>query len=230
MSEGCAIKVQRKKKVVRKKLSGNKDKVKNKEEPEIKELEEKPEELASPLVLPGDFVGTAEEYVAGSGTYEFVGGIYASVAGRPYYDKEQRYAKVFPEVNAPPKLKEGDIVIGKVSDIKESMVLVDVICLESLSNRMIPNLPQAAIHVSNVKDAYVKDLSMEFRYGDIIKAKIIDVKNLRLSTVDPDLGVLKALCGVCRVPLVLEEEKLKCPKCGRTETRKLSKDYSMGMI
>ena len=202
-------------------------------EPEnvIEELDEMPEDLKdSQFVLPGDVVGTAEEYMAGSGTYEHSGTIYASVTGRPYYDKKHRYVKVFPDVSFPPTLKVGNVVIGRITDIKESMAIVEIICLDDMKERAIPSVPQAVIHVSNIKDAYVRDLGDEFGVGDIIKAKIIDIKNMRLSTEGPNLGVMKALCKVCRTPLQIEDGKLRCPTCNRIETRKLSKEYSMGML
>jgi len=45
---------------------------------------------------------------------------------------------------------------------------------------------------------------------------------MRLSTVNKELGVMKAYCGNCRTVLKVDNGKLKCPKCERTETRKLS--------
>lgn len=200
------------------------------EEP-FREIEERPEELKdAPFVLPGDRIGSAEEYLPGSGTYEHMGGIYAAVAGRPYYDREQRYTKVFPEMNAPPRIREGDIVIGEVIDIKGAMVMVSIVCLDDMGEREIPNLQPAVIHVSNVKDSYVKELSSEFGYGDIIKAKVIDSKNMRLSTEGPDLGVLKARCHRCRVPAKLEGEQLVCPSCGATLKRKLASGFAQGLL
>jgi len=200
------------------------------EEP-FREIVERPEELKdAPFVLPGDRIGSAEEYLPGSGTYEHMGGIYAAVAGRPYYDREQRYTKVFPEMNAPHRIREGDIVIGEVTDIKGSMVMVSIVCLDDMGEREIPNLQPAVIHVSNVKDSYVKELSSEFGYGDIIKARVIDSKNMRLSTEGPELGVLKARCQKCRVPARLEGERLVCPSCGAMLKRKLASGFAQGLL
>lgn len=201
------------------------------EEEVFKELDEPSEELkAVPLVLPGDRIGSAEEFLPGSGTYEHMGGIYAAVAGRPYYDKEQRYAKVFPEMGSPPTIRGGDIIIGEVTDIKGSMVMVSIVCLEDMCEREISNLQSAVIHVSNVKDSYVKELSDEFGYGDIIKARVIDAKNMRLSTEGRELGVLKSLCPRCRVPVVLANGQLTCPSCGAVQKRKLASGFAQGLI
>ncbi len=76
----------------------------------------------------------------------------------------------------------------------------------------------------------MQDLAREFGYQDIVKAKVIDTKNMRLSTVDKTLGVLTSQCNRCRVNMVFENGKLKCPKCEKKETRKLSSDYGKGII
>nr|WP_255668535.1 exosome complex RNA-binding protein Csl4 [Methanocella sp. CWC-04] len=97
-------------------------------------------------------------------------------------------------------------------------------------DREIAGNTQAAIHISNVKDSYVQDLAQEFGYQDIVKAKVIDTKNMRLSTVDKNLGVITSQCPRCKINLKFENGKLKCPKCERRENRKLSQDYGKGLI
>ncbi|MBU2617438.1 MAG: exosome complex RNA-binding protein Csl4, partial [Euryarchaeota archaeon] len=89
---------------------------------------------------------------------------------------------------------------------------------------------QGAIHISNIKDAYVKELGYEFGFRDIVRAKVIDAKTLRLSTDHKDLGVIKAICSRCRATLRRKGDKLECSKCGRIETRKIADDYGSGMI
>jgi exosome complex component CSL4 len=121
-------------------------------------------------------------------------------------------------------------VIGQVTDVKDSVALVEIAGIKGKGEREIVNAEQAAIHVSNVKDAYVKELYYEFAPFDIVKARVIDMKNMRLTTLNKDLGVMKAYCGRCREVLKLENDKLKCPRCGRIETRKISSDYGTGII
>mgnify|MGYP001090434237 CR=1 FL=1 len=188
--------------------------------------------MTEKIVLPGDTVGTSEEFVAGSGTYSEKGVIYASAVGIVETNKRDRTITVVPKTSTPPVPKVGDIVIGRITDIKGSVALVEIACIKGKEDR-IASFEQAAIHISNVKmreDGYVEYLDREFGYFDIVKARVIDVKTMRLSTVDKDLGVLKALCSVCKVGLQRKGKVLECPKCKRTETRKLSEDYGKGII
>ncbi|CAG0994848.1 hypothetical protein METP2_02848 [Methanosarcinales archaeon] len=190
--------------------------------------EEQKEEKRS--VLPGDLIGTSEEFIPKSGAYIDGGNIYASASGIVKINNKERSISVEPVTNTPPHLVVGDIVIGQVTDVKDSVALVEIAGIKGKGEREIVNADQAAIHVSNVKDAYVKELYYEFAPFDIVKARVLDLRNMRLSTVNKELGVMKAYCGNCRTVLKLDNNKLKCPKCERTETRKLSSDYGTGII
>ncbi|VVB55440.1 Exosome complex component Csl4 [uncultured archaeon] len=199
------------------------------EEPveEAVEEEQKEEERN---VLPGDLIGTSEEFIPKSGAYVDGGNIYASASGIVKINNKERSISVEPVTNTPPHLVVGDIVIGQVTDVKDSVALVEIAGIKGKGEREIVNADQAAIHVSNVKDAYVKELYYEFAPFDIVKARVLDLRNMRLSTVNKELGVMKAYCGNCRTVLKIDNNKLKCPKCERTETRKLSSDYGTGII
>jgi exosome complex component CSL4 len=182
------------------------------------------------FVIPGDVVGTSEEFLPGKGTYEDKGNIYAIMTGKVTINNKERSVSIEPLTKVPPTPKEGDIVIGRVTDIKGSVALVELARIKGHLDREIAGNTQAAIHISNVKDSYVQDLAKEFGYQDIVKAKVIDTKNMRLSTVDKNLGVLTSQCPRCRVNMVNDNGRLKCPKCERKETRKLSSDYGKGLI
>lgn len=190
--------------------------------------EEQKEEIRN--VLPGDLIGTSEEFIPKSGAYLDGGNIYASASGIVKINNKERSISVEPVTNTPPHLVVGDIVIGQVTDVKDSVALVEIAGIKGKGEREIVNADQAAIHVSNVKDAYVKELYYEFAPFDIVKARVLDLRNMRLSTVNKELGVMKAYCGNCRTVLKIDNNKLKCPKCERTETRKLSSDYGTGII
>ncbi len=201
------------------------------EEQEEQQVENPPEENEKgKIVLPGELIGTSEEFIPKDGTFEEKGNIYAAATGYVKTNPKERSISVEPVTNTPPQLSVGDIVIGQVTDVKESVALVEIAGIKGRGERAIVNAENAAIHVSNVKDAYVKDLSYEFAPFDIVKGRVLDLRNMRLSTVNKELGVMKAYCGNCRTPLKRENDKLKCPGCKRTETRKLSSDYGTGII
>lgn len=181
------------------------------------------------FVLPGDIVGSAEEFVPGDCTYVRGGVIYASTAGLVKINSQNRSASVMPKTNAPPKLCQGDIVVGEVVDLKDSLVIVSLAFKKGYESRPISD-EEATIHISNVKNSYVKDLRQMFSLRDILKAKIIDERQLRLSTGDEDLGVIKAYCNRCMTGLVRKDGRLVCPSCANTETRKLSSGYGLGVV
>lgn len=181
------------------------------------------------FVLPGDVVGSAEEFVPGDCTYVKGGVIYASTAGLVNINSQTKSASVIPKTNAPPKLCQGDIVVGEVIDMKDSLVIVALAFKKGYESRPISD-EEATIHISNVKNSYVKDLRQMFSLRDILKAKIIDERQLRLSTGDEDLGVIKAYCNRCMTGLVKKDGRLVCPSCANTETRKLSSCYGLGVV
>ena len=66
-----------------------------------------------------------------------------------------------------------------------------------------------------------------FRIGDIVKARVADVKpyGVELETKALDLGVIKAYGVKTRQPLMLINGSLRDPSTGETEERKVSSEY-----
>jgi len=185
--------------------------------------------MESCFVLPGDKVGSAEEFMPGHDTYVKGGYIYASTTGVVEINQEHRYASVVPKANAPAKLQKGDIVVGEVIDMKESLIILSLAFKKGYEHRPLSD-EEGTIHISNVKNSYVKDLRSMFGIRDIVKAKILDEKQLRLFTGEDDLGVIKAYCSRCLGTLVKKENTLQCSACGHTESRKVSTSYGTGVI
>lgn len=181
------------------------------------------------FVTPGDLVGVSEEYIAGDGTYVDRGDIYSLLVGIADINEEKNLVQVIPYKDIPIP-GNGDIVIGRVTDLKEYIALVDVLRVKGKEDREIAKTCQGAIHISNIKEEYVYGLEHEFGYQDIIKAKVIDSESMRLSTSDDDLGVVKAACSKCRFALERKNHALTCPNCGNIEIRKISSDYGKGLI
>ncbi|MDY6965736.1 MAG: exosome complex RNA-binding protein Csl4 [Halobacteriota archaeon] len=186
------------------------------------------------FVIPGDFIGTSEEFLPGYGTYDEKGNIYASTVGIVDTNKRERTVGVIPKTSIPSVIQTGDIVLGRITDVKDTVALVDIACIKGKEERGLANNEQGVVHISNVKDAYVSKLTYEFGYRDIIKAKVIDSRSMRLSTVGKDLGVIKSICSKCRGELQRKEDSkeglLECIKCNRVETRNISEDYGQGVF
>jgi len=182
------------------------------------------------FVLLGEFIGTNEEFISGEQTFDSCGNIYASVTGNTKVSKSKRTVMVKPEVNSLNYIKRGDIVIGQVGNIRNMVALVDIVHIKGGGEREIVNLESAAIHISNIKNTYVKEISEELCSFDIVKARVLDVKNMRLTIADRGLGVMKAFCSRCRQPLNKNAVGLSCDSCGNKESRKISTDYGTGII
>lgn len=181
------------------------------------------------FVLPGELVGTTEEFKSGNGTAVIAGDIYSTATGNVLIDRKARVVSVKPNTITPNILKVGNVVYGRISDVRESGAMVEVAGIEGKENRAIVSVRTGDIHVSSVRDSYVKRLADEFRPSDIVRAKVVDVERMRLTTAEDSLGVVKAYCSNCKGELVLEGKKLKCPVCNMTETRKISAEYGKGI-
>jgi exosome complex component CSL4 len=181
------------------------------------------------FVLPGELVGTTEEFRPGAGTSVSTGDIYSTATGNVVINRKARIVSVKPNTLTPNILKVGDIIYGKITDVRESGAMVEIAAIEGRENREVVNSRLGDLHVSNVRDSYVKRLADEFRPSDIIRARVLDTERMRLTTAEDSLGVVKAFCSKCRGELVLEGKKLKCPVCNMTETRKISTEYGKGI-
>jgi exosome complex component CSL4 len=181
------------------------------------------------FAVPGDFLGTSEEFTQGKGVYIEEGNLYATQIGEISIS-DKRVINVLPAVETPPIPEEGDVVIGRIEDIRDTVAVVSIACVKGKEKREIAASTQGVIHISNVKKGYVNELQQEFGYLDVIKAKVIDAKALRLSTEERDLGVIKAMCMKCKCDLKMKGTALACERCKRVEVRKISEDYGKGVV
>jgi len=175
------------------------------------------------MVFPGDFLGYAEEYMAGYGVYEEDGKLFAATAGRAVV--KEKVIKILP-VKSIPEIKKNDVIIGRVVDTRNSFAMVEIARKEG-SKRALRHYDKAFLHISNMSGGYMKSVEDGVRYLDIIRARVLD-SNLRLSIREREMGVIKAICEKCNTPLLREKDKLKCPECGNVERRKISEYYGRG--
>jgi exosome complex component CSL4 len=180
--------------------------------------------MEAKMVLPGDQIAVAEEYEPGDGTYEKNGLVFAATPGVLQLDEQNRVARVR-AFNPPAELHVGDIVYGVVDDMRGMMATATIGAIHGRS-RQISGEAEGTIHISNVSEEYTEDIRDAFHTGDLIRAKVIQTRpSVQLTTAEPDLGVVKALCSICRGPLERRGRDLYCPRDERTERRKLASDY-----
>ncbi|MEM0129377.1 MAG: exosome complex RNA-binding protein Csl4 [Thermoplasmata archaeon] len=173
------------------------------------------------FVVPGDYLGAAEEFVPGAGTYETSGRIFASVAGRPTVDERDRTVRV-EAANAVPTLAEGQAVFARIDEMKTAMAICTIVA-DARTGRGIPGAPEGTIHISKAKEGYTESLADEFSVGDVVLAKVLQASpSVKLTTASPSLGVISARCHACRGLLVPTGRGLECLRCGNRERRKLA--------
>jgi len=184
------------------------------------------------LVLPGDYLGVIEEYLPSDGVKEENGNLIATRAGRVRINMEKMEISVEPVTDTPPLPQVGDTVLAQVLEVKPQVVIVQLLRIEGKGNREIATSKLAGIHISQVKNGFVEDMSKEFKVGDIVRARVISNEKtpIQLTTKGPDLGVVYAFCSRCRTPLIRRGDRLICPKCGNVETRKMSNLYRKMVI
>lgn len=174
------------------------------------------------LVLPGDYLGAAEEFLPGRGTYENRGRIYASVLGTPVVDPRDRTVRVEAR-NAVPEIQDGDLVYARVDELKMAMAICTVLATAT-SRRTVPGNPEGTVHISKAREGYTESLSGEFAVGDILLARVLQARpSVKLSTAAATLGVVAAHCQACHALLSPGPKDLVCPRCGNREHRKLAK-------
>ncbi|MHB8351996.1 MAG: exosome complex RNA-binding protein Csl4 [Thermoplasmata archaeon] len=180
---------------------------------------------AQSLVLPGDLLGTAEEFVPGFGAYEDGGRVYAALLGHPHIDPQARAISVR-ALHAIPRLAEGDLVYARVDEIKSAMAILTIVTSAG-SNRGVPGAPEGTVHISKARDGYTETLATEFGIGDLVLAKVLQAHpTIKLTTAATSLGVVAARCQSCHAILALGDRgALTCPRCGASEHRKVAQGY-----
>jgi len=180
------------------------------------------------IVLPGDSIASTLEYLPSFGTYSDEDNIRSSSIGYPELIKTERVARVNILTKIPKIQQKGTYTYGVISNINDTKAMIDLISIDSNKFRLIAPGETAILRVENVRRGFVKSMRNEFKIGDIVKVKIINVSKtgVDLTTDEKELGVVKAYCSKCRSEMQrVDSFKVKCSNCGWVETRKLSSKY-----
>ncbi len=185
------------------------------------------------MILPGDYVAEAEEYLPGYGVYSDGDKLFSSAAGELVLDPKTHTAQVKPATRVAKLQDVGTVTLGVIADImSESVAMVDMMAIKTDKTDYAVNGTTAILHIKDVQNSFTENLREEFRIGDIVRVKVIEVSphTVRLTTAAPNLGVIKAYCIHCRRPLIKEGTRLTCPECKCVEHRKLASDYDSGKV
>ncbi len=175
-------------------------------------------------VFPGDRLAVIEEYSEGEGTYQSDGEVRSAEIGVTRHDGAVRSVAVekkTPEIIVP---KEGMVAVAEVGSVARRDARVDIFMLDG---RSIHPTYSGVIHISDISRDYTKNIDMALRSGDVVKGRIVNVRNRlnQMSLADPEYGVIYAYCSRCGGLLESDRGRLTCPDCGRMERRKTARSY-----
>jgi exosome complex component CSL4 len=178
-----------------------------------------------PMVFPGDVVGTTEEYITGSGVFEEGGTIKASRVGQVHVDSRSRRISIKPSTSIPVELRVGDIAIGEIYELRNSMAVVTLLYKEGFE-RPVSSNSLGTLYISKISQDYLDDIHDAFHIGDVVRARVIQAEpSVQLECVADDLGVILAKCPLCKDPLEDRRSTAGCPRCEIDLKKKLSSKY-----
>jgi exosome complex component CSL4 len=174
--------------------------------------------MAKKIIFPGEELSSEEEYVGGKNTFTEKGIVKSKIMGRADYEPNERTVSV--EGKSASLIQEGDIVIGKVTLVKESTAVIEL--LESENGKKIGGVTVGSLPVRNISKQFVDKIRDKIRVGDIVKARVTAITDLivDLATNENGLGIIKAYCSNCKKSLDWNGTRLTCMNCHKSETRK----------
>jgi len=186
------------------------------------------------LVFPGEVIADAWKFQPGKGTVRMNEKIISTILGIAHFNYKNNFVWVEP-IKQPIFPKKNDLVLGEAISVGNSIANIKIwfIMRESRSARKLTLIPlekpfSANLHISQA-GMRTESLSKIIKTGDVILGRIVMDYTLPVNIVinDKILGVVSAVCSTCGTPLIKKKD-LYCPKCNKTETRKVSMLYDHG--
>jgi exosome complex component CSL4 len=180
------------------------------------------------IALTGQYLGVVEEYLPDKqSTYVREGQIYATKTGIVHINKDRRAIEIKSHQEEDRRIvKINDVIIGTIRFLRLYSVGIS---FATINNKIHFNSSYFGnIHVSHISHKYIDKIADAFQITDIVRAKVIrqEQNEYSLSTVGKNLGVIHADCSICGTTLEkIGENRLRCPRCGNVENRKLASDY-----
>ena len=180
------------------------------------------------IATTGQYLGVVEEFLPNKkSTFVKNGQIFATKTGLININDNKREININTHQEEKRKtINLGDVVIGTIVFLRRLSVGINFF---TINNKLHFNSGFFGnIHVSNISNKYIKEITEAFQITDIIRARITkqNLSEYYLTTTGKDLGVIHADCMICGTTLQkIGYNKLKCPFCGNFEIRKLADDY-----
>ena len=180
------------------------------------------------IAITGQYLGVVEEYLPDKqSTYVREGQIYATKTGIVNINKDRRAIEIKSHQEEDRRtVKINDIIIGTLLFLRLYSVGIS---FATINNKIHFNSSYFGnIHVSHISHKFIEKISDAFQITDIVRAKVIrqEQNEYRLSTVGKNFGVIHADCSICGTTLEkIGVDRLRCPRCGNVENRKLASDY-----
>ena len=180
------------------------------------------------IAITGQYLGVVEEYLPDKqSTYVREGQIYATKTGIVNINKDRRAIEIKSHQEEDRRtVKINDIIIGTIRFLRLYSVGIS---FATINNKIHFNSSYFGnIHVSHISHKFIEKISDAFQITDIVRAKVIrqEQNEYSLSTVGNNLGVIHADCSICGTTLEkIGVNRLRCPRCGNVENRKLASDY-----
>jgi exosome complex component CSL4 len=173
------------------------------------------------LVLPGDYVASAEEAVPGQNAYEEDDNIYSAAIGTEDIHEGTASVKVKGDGLVSPKI--GMHVYGLVFRTSLNKAICNCVPVDEVEGKIRTMEFEGVLPVTEIRRGYVKDIRDEVKIGDIIKAKIrkIDRTGIELSMLFPEYGLVVVYCPRCRTRMDLKDNIFICGQCSWKERRKI---------
>jgi len=173
------------------------------------------------LVLPGDYISSAEEAEAGQNTYMDEDNIFSATMGESSVEGGTASVKVRQENLVTPYV--GMQVYALI--IKTSLNKAIGVCMpvKEAEGEIRSIEFEGVLSVTEIRKGYVKDIRDEVKIGDIIKAKInkISPTGIELTIIWPEYGLVSVFCPRCRTKMDLKDRLFICGQCGWKEKRKI---------
>jgi exosome complex component CSL4 len=175
------------------------------------------------IVIPGDEIATAEEYIPGPNTFEDRGKIISLIYGFLNVDETNLSVSVVP-VKSKPKIFVGSIVYGRVVEVERGRAVIEVSAMTDKEQKLVEYY---SIGKAEIPESRERSNEPSMLIGDLVRGKVIGIykSELKIGLLGKNLGVLKTICPRCRTTMIKKGSMLYCPNCERTEFRKVADDY-----